>query len=104
MKKNKRRVLFHRSWTQYNGGTSGGQLKVRDAYEHIAHSPDFEPRVYFGEDTIWYDNPGNLWLKYKDVALSTWEIQSDDIMFFSGFDWKVLSPEHRAKPPVPVIN
>lgn len=104
MMNKKRRILFHRSWTQYNGGTSGGQLKVRDAFEHIAHSPVFEPRVYFGADTIWFDNPGNLWLKYKDLALSSWEIQADDILFFSGFDWKVLSPEERGKPPVPVIN
>lgn len=104
MQNKKRRVLFHRSWTQYNGGTSGGQLKVRDAFEHIVHSPHFEPRVYFGEDTIWFDNPGNLWLKYKDVALTSWEVQSEDILFFSGFDWKALSPEERAKPPVPVIN
>lgn len=104
MQNNKRRVLFHRSWTQYNGGTSGGQLKVRDAFEHIAHSPDFEARVYFGADTIWYDNPGNLWLKYKENALTTWEIQEDDILFFSGLDWNVLTPGERENPPVPVIN
>lgn len=104
MSERKRRVLFHRSWTKYNGGTSGGQLKVRDAYEHFAASETFEPRVYFGPETIWYDNPGNVWLPYRDKALKKWEIQPIDLLFFAGWDWKVLTPEQRAKPPVPILN
>jgi hypothetical protein len=104
MSKHKRRVLFHRSWTNFNGGTSGGQLKVRDAFEHFRHSELFEPRVYFGEETVWYDNPGNLWLPYREQAEKHWEIRPDDVLFFSGRDWKVLKPEQQKNPPVPVLN
>jgi hypothetical protein len=100
----KRRVLFHRSWTKYNGGTSGGQLKVRDAFEHIRHSDHFAPFVYFGPETVWYDQPGNHWLPYREQALPTWDIRSDDLLFFSGLDWAVLPPDQRKRPPVPVIN
>jgi glycosyltransferase involved in cell wall biosynthesis len=100
----KRRVLFHRSWTKYNGGTSGGQLKVRDAFEHFRHSPYFEPKVFFGPETVWYDNPGNLWLPYRQEALSEWEVRPDDVLFFAGRDWSVLSEHERMNPPVPVIN
>jgi len=100
----KRRVLFHRSWTRFNGGTSGGQLKVRDAFEHFRTSDRFEPYVYFGEETEWFDNPGNYWLPYRDQGLKEWNIQSSDILFFAGKDWKILPPEVAASPPVPIIN
>ena len=100
----KRRVLFHRSWTKFNGGTSGGQLKVRDAFEHFKASDRFEPYVYFGEETVWFDNPGNYWLPYKDYGLSKWEILPSDILFFAGHDWKILSKQTAINPPVPVLN
>jgi hypothetical protein len=96
--------LFHRSWTQYNGGTSGGQLKVRDAFEHIRASDRFEPFVYFPPETVWFDNPGNYWLPYRKDALTAWEIRPSDILFFAGYDWKILSPETAVNPPVPVLN
>jgi hypothetical protein len=104
MSNEKRRVLFHRSWTKFNGGTSGGQLKVRDAYEHILDSHLFEPKVYFGKETIWYENPGNVWLKFRDAALDSWLIQKTDILFFSGTDWQILTPDERKSPPVPILN
>ena len=100
----KRRVLFHRSWAKFNGGTSGGQLKVRDAFEHFKHSPVFEPRVYFGKETVWFDNPGNVWLPYRAEAEPAWEVHPDDVLFLAGRDWAVLSPEERAHPPAPVLN
>ncbi len=104
MKTAARRVLFHRSWTKYNGGTSGGQLKVRDAFEHFASSPLFESKVYFGPETVWYDNPGNVWHPYRKEALQSWDIQPADLLFFAGWDWKVLPAAQRVKPPVPVLN
>jgi glycosyltransferase involved in cell wall biosynthesis len=100
----KRRVLFHRSWINFDGGTSGGQLKVRDAFEHFKSSDRFAPYVYFNEETIWYDNPGNFWLPYRKEALKIWEILPSDILFFSGHDWKILSPEMAVAPPIPIIN
>jgi hypothetical protein len=100
----KRRVLFHRSWTKYNGGTSGGQLKVRDAFEHLKYSELFYPAVYFGEETIWYDNPGNYWDPYRKDAVQKWKIEPDDILFFAGKDWKILDQATAKAPPVPIIN
>jgi len=104
MKRPKRRVLFHRSWTQYNGGTSGGQLKVRDAFEHIKASESFVPQVYFNPETVWFDNPGNYWLPYRSEGLSSWAIEPTDLLFFAGHDWKILPPAVAAAPPVPIIN
>lgn len=99
-----RRVLFHRSWTAPNGGSSGGQMKVRDAFEHIRHSPVFEPAVYFGPGTIWHDYPGNVWLPYRQTALKEWAIHPTDVLFFSGMDWEILPPDQRREPPVPVVH
>ena len=104
MTSQKRRVLFHRSWTKYNGGTSGGQLKVRDAYEHLLSSEKYAPALYYGEETVWFDNPGNFWLRYRNEGIADWRIDEKDILFFAGKDWKVLD-EHTAKhPPVPIVN
>lgn len=103
-KNKRRRVIFHRSWTKYDGGTSGGQIKVRDAYNHLLDSPDFEPFVYFGEETVWFDNPGNVWNDLKDKGLEKWALKEGDIVFFSGKDWKVLDLETRKNPPVPIVN
>jgi len=100
----KRRVLFFRSWTQFDGGTSGGHLKVRDAFEHFKSSDKFAPFVYFPPETVWHNNPGNYWIPYKPGALNEWKIQPTDVLFFAGHDWKILPPETAASPPVPVIN
>jgi len=104
MTEQKRRVVFHRSWTIPIGGSSGGQLKVRDAFEHFKESDQFEPYVYFGEETIWYDNPGNYWLPYRDQGLKEWKIEPSDVLFFAGKDWKILPSEIANNPPVPILN
>jgi hypothetical protein len=36
--------------------------------------------------------------------LQYWDIQPTDLLFFAGWDWKVLPAEQRARPPVPVLN
>ena len=100
----KRRVLFHRSWTKCNGGSNGGHLKVRDAYNHVLQSDNFEPHVFFGRETVWSDNPGNVWNDLKNSGLADWNPKGNDLIFFSGHDWKVMSKEARKNPPVPVIN
>lgn len=104
MSQEKRRVLFHRSWTKFNGGTSGGQLKVRDAFEHIKQSENFYPEVYFGPETVWFDNPGNFWLPYRNQGTPEWKIRETDILFLAGKDWKIFTPEYAHHVPVPVLN
>lgn len=100
----RRRVLFHRTWGGFSGGSNGSHLKVRDAFEHFRHSPVFEPRVYFGEGTVWHDNPGNVWLALRRDAEPQWKIRRSDVVFLSGRDWNVLTPAERAAPPVPILN
>jgi hypothetical protein len=102
----KRRVIFHRFFNIYNGGTSGGQIKVRDSFEHIRESEKFIPKVYFNPETKWFDNPGNVWLPYRNSAdmLDEWKLRESDILFFAGVDWMVLNSNQRHSPPVPILN
>ena len=100
----KKRVWFHRSWTKFNGGTSGGQIKVRDAYDHILNSDSFSPQIYFGPETVWFDNPGNVWNDLKGKGAKEFSPSEGDLLFFAGHDWKVLSEKNMKNPPVPVVN
>jgi hypothetical protein len=100
----KRRVLFHRTWTKPNGGTSGGQMKVRDAFVHFQASERFEPKVYFPPSTLWVDHPGNVWRPFRQRGIGEWSILPDDVLFFSGHDWNILSEAERQRPPVPILN
>ncbi|WP_339609038.1 hypothetical protein [uncultured Planktosalinus sp.] len=106
MELNKRRVVFHRFFNIYNGGTSGGQIKVRDYFEHLKDSEYFLPKVYFNPETSWFDNPGNVWTSYRNTIdeLKVWEIEKNDILLFSGVDWMILDEKQKLTPPAPVVN
>lgn len=101
-----RRVLFHRFFNIYNGGTSGGQIKVRDCFEHIRQSDSFFPQVYFNPLTVWFENPGNVWRPYRNSPheAKNWDIKAGDLIFFAGVDWMILNEKQSTSPPVPVIN
>ena len=76
---------------------------MRDAFEHFRLSPAFEPRVHFPPQTVWHDNPGNVWLAYRRDAEKEWRVRPTDVLFLSGRDWTVLTPAERASPPVPIL-
>lgn len=97
-------MLFHRTWKNFPGGSNGSHLKVRDAFETFRLSPTFEPRVYFGAETVWHDNPGNVWLAHRRDCEKDWKIRASDVVFLSGRDWTILTPAERADPPVPILN
>jgi len=103
---NKRRVIFHRFFNIYNGGTSGGQIKVRDYFEHLKNSENFTPKVFFNPETIWFDNPGNVWASYRNSKdeIKDWELKEDDILLLAGVDWMILNEKQKLNPPIPVIN
>jgi glycosyltransferase involved in cell wall biosynthesis len=100
----KRRVLFYRTWTNWDGGTSGGHLKMLHAYQHIQLSPSFEPFVYFPPETVWHDNPGNYWLTLRSSGLKDWSTRTSDVLFFSGKDWEVLEKYPNTAAYLPVLN
>lgn len=103
-KPTKPRVLFYRRLINRDAGTNGGNLKVRDCFDHFLHSDNWEPKVYFSPDTVWHDGVTNLWSDLRAEALPAFDPRPGDLLFFSGHDWVSLPPEIRKTPPVPVLN
>lgn len=62
--------------------------------------------MFFNPQTVWFDNPGNVWHRYKESSdeIKEWTPALNDIMFFAGVDWMILSPADRIKPPTPIVN
>ncbi len=104
MSESKHRVLFYRRLLHANAGSNGGNLKLRDCFDHILFSQQYKPEIYFSEDTCWFDQVNHHWSSLKEQALKKWEILPGDILFFSGADWQALPEDLRRQPPVPVIN
>lgn len=101
----KAQVLFFRRLINPKAGSNGGNLKLRDCYNHIAHSKVYKPAIYFHPDTVWPSElAGNHWADLRPNALKSWNIGPNNLLFFSGHDWQSLSPAQRERPPVPVIN
>ena len=99
-----KRVWFYRYWTAKFGGSNGGNLKVRDCYDHVLKSPDLRPLIYFDPELVWNDFPGNHWLDLKNDGEANWDPVEGDVCFFSGSDWRVLGEDERVNPKVPIIN
>ncbi|MEL6667459.1 MAG: glycosyltransferase [Bacteroidota bacterium] len=97
-------VRFHRRLIGPTAGTNGGNLKLRDCYNHFLASEQWRPSIYFSPQTIWNEHQGNYWRDLRAHSLKQWTINEGDLLFFSGGDWRVLSKRQRRQPPVPVIN
>lgn len=55
------RVLFYWIWMKFNGGMSGGQMKVCDVFVYFQVLEWFEFKVYFLFLMFWVDYFGNVW-------------------------------------------
>jgi glycosyltransferase involved in cell wall biosynthesis len=99
-----KRVLFYRRLLRPDAGTNGGNLKLRDSYDHFVASDNWDPLIHFSPDTVWQAGSTNLWTDLKPTGLPAFEPEQADLLFFSGHDWLSLSPQARAKPPVPILN
>ncbi|MEM8584900.1 MAG: hypothetical protein AAGF87_11550 [Bacteroidota bacterium] len=97
-------VRFHRRLIGPTAGTNGGNLKLRDSYDHFHASEQWQPSIYFSPETVWNEHPGNYWRNLKATAIPEWTVEAGDLLFFSGGDWRVLSQKQRKRPPVPIIN
>jgi len=93
-----RNVLFHRHFR----GFTGGHLKVWHYFNHVRHSADYIPYIYFSEGTKW--DKSDPWLELKDQALVAYDAIRADVLFLAGFDWLILTEEQRKHSSIPIIN
>lgn len=93
-----RTVLFLRRFR----GLTGGHLKVRDYFGHIAASGTHTPFAWFTDDTRWDDS--NPWRDARANVVATPTAVRPDVLFLAGLDWRFLTRERRERPEVPVVN
>ena len=99
-----RKVRFYRNLKGYYAGSNGGNLKLRDAFDHIDKYSSWDATIYFSKESELSDFAGNYWKGLERRALDSWIIEDGDICFISGKDWEVLPRKDRLSPPVPIIN
>ena len=89
------RILFPR----IDAGPGGGEIKVRDYFDHCLAHPDTEPYLYP------HAEPSALWWEIwsgipRDRVVSEIDLREYDAVFIGGINWKLL-PDPLA---VPVLN
>jgi glycosyltransferase involved in cell wall biosynthesis len=91
-------VLFHRSFKQF----SGGHLKVWHYFRHLQESKEFQPEIFFSEESVW--NSENPWLSQKALTQQVWSPQTKDILFLAGLDWLKLDKGPPLPSRIPIVN
>ena len=89
-----RRVLFHRNYDQY----SGGQQKVLDYFTHFLHHLDWEPYILWHPESV--DVSETIWAEYEQRVVSTLDLDSYDLLFLAGMDWRYVLSAEKVHPPV----
>jgi hypothetical protein len=91
----KKTVLFYRNYKFF----SGGQMKVRDYFNHVEASGSCEARICIAPSS----SPDNIW---TDVTASTsiYRPEQADILFIAGMDWAALEPHPNIEERRTVIN
>jgi hypothetical protein len=93
-----RTVLFFRSYKEFHGG----HLKVWNYFNHVLASPEFEPRVWFSDQTtLGGDNP---WRDSQHLIVDKEHPIKPDVYFVAGANWRRLDHYPYADPNIPVIN
>lgn len=99
-----RRVWFYRYWTARYGGSNGGNLKVRDAFDAVDAEEGLEAMLCVDPKTVWNSFPGNHWLNIRSRSYPRLDLRPGDVLFLSGKDWQCLTPMERENSPVPIVN
>lgn len=83
-----RKILFVRKFKKL----SGGQIKVREYFEHCLQHPELEPFVYFTPDSNFAQSP--LWRELPaERIVRELAPENYDALFLAGKDWDLL-PEN----------
>ena len=79
------KILFVRKFKK----PSGGQLKVRDYFEHCLYHPSLKPYLYFTPDSDW--QASSFWnFVPKDRLVDKAEPQYYEFIFLAGRDWEYV--------------
>lgn len=91
-----RKILFIRKFKKL----SGGQIKVREYFEHCLQHPKLAPYVYFTPDSCYAQAP--LWRDVPPERIARELVpEAYDALFIAGKDWDLLPDDLQD---VPIIN
>lgn len=93
-----KKILFYREF----GGLTGGHLKVWDYFNHVLHSQEYLPYIYFSPNSHWDDS--NPWKQIDQEKLLSSPLKNPALIFMEGMDWEFLDPSFRERSPIPIIN
>jgi glycosyltransferase involved in cell wall biosynthesis len=93
-----KKVLFFRRFAR----PGGGHMKVRDYFDHVRSSPEFDPYVWFASDSVMDET--NPWWGVERGVVHDFRLADADILFVEGVDWHRLPAMKRLAYPLPVIN
>ena len=94
-----RRVLFFRRFR----GITGGHVKVRDYFGHVAASGTHDARIWFTRDSVWDD--ANPWRDVRESVVASPHEAEPGVLFVAGLDWGFLGNGNGGGVrDVPVVN
>jgi len=93
-----KQILFHRNYNKFKGG----HLKVFNYFEHILHSNDYTPLIYFSK--LKKLDESDPWKMTKKYISKKWEPEKTDILFLGGMDWNMVPKHLINNPSLPIIN
>jgi hypothetical protein len=93
----KKLVLFHRDFRAF----TGGHLKVWDYFNHVASSPNCEPRIAFSRESKL--DATNPW-SGSVACFAEWTPGKADVLFLAGTDWRALPESDRRNFAKPIVN
>jgi len=93
-----RRVLFYRDIRRF----TGGHLKVKHYFDHVAQLPGYQPTIHFAPTTVW--NAANPWCGTTVSRTDRWAPEEAAILFLGGVDWRMLPRRQQRRFSVPIIN
>lgn len=98
-----KKVLFYQHFGR-KGVVRGAHHKTFDFFHHIKTFPDFEPYIFFDDDSVWdADIP---WFHlYKTMpTLKDLDFEPDILFLNSGKDWIRYNQKRTINPEIPIIS
>jgi len=93
-KKEKKKVLFLRSFRGY----TGGHQKVYDYYQDLKSHPSFDVEIYFDPVCLW--DQTNPWMGEHKHIVEHIDWERYDMLFVAGMDWEMVPLEMEQEKPV----
>lgn len=99
----KKKVVFYQHFG-LKGVVRGAHHKTFDFFHHIKSFSDFEPHIFFDQDSVWDANIPWFHLYKSMPTLKDCDFEPDILFLNSGKDWIKYSQNRDIKPETPIVS